>query len=210
MKTKIILSFFIVFTLVSCNHSPRKSGHNTDMPKALENEGELKVYSSRSWDDLVESLYKELADQTPELKELEGKLEMLAKSKIDSLEVFATYNEKNQSYYSAANVHLEQIKDSVLRTKMKSLIEASLTKYNVRIEEHTELMNLIDANTINLNDLHTVLKITKTLPMIEKYQAGKLPTKNSLKGFTKQLDEAMQMVDTLVKKQNSTSLTFCV
>ena len=46
-----------------------------DINKALQEKSSSYSLSKRSYDDdLVESLYKELADNTPELKDLENKI----------------------------------------------------------------------------------------------------------------------------------------
>jgi hypothetical protein len=158
------------------------------------------VSKSRWSDDLVESLYGELVDKTPELSQLEDKIENLRKSKGDSAESFNQYNQNNQAYFGAVNSHIEQIKDTVLRDKMKTFITANLSKYNEKVSPHLALLKAIEYKNVSLNDLHSVLKITRTLPLIEKYQRDNLPTTKSIKGFSKRLDETLKYADTLVKK----------
>jgi hypothetical protein len=87
-----------------------------------------------------------------------------------------------------------------LRDKMKILVANSLAKYNSLISTHTDLLKSIDTKGLTLNDLHTILKITRTVPLIEKYQKDKLPSSKSLEGFSKRLDEAINYTDTLIKK----------
>lgn len=201
MKKQIITAAFILATLASCNSSRKQENPEPETPKALEDKStSYEIVSKRGYDDLVESLYNELTDKTPELKKLEDKIDDLHKSKNDSTELFDKYNQKNQLYFSSANSHLERITDSLLRDKMKLLIAGSLAKYNSLISRHTDLLKSIDAKNLTLNDLHVILKITKTIPLIEKYQKDKLPSAKSLQGFSKQLDEAISYTDTLIKK----------
>ncbi len=201
MRKLIITVTFILTALASCNSSRKQENPEQETPKALEDKSaSYEVVSKRGYDDLVESLYKELADKTPELKKLEDKIGDLHKSKNDSTELFDKYNQKNQSYYNAANNHLERITDSLLRDKMKVLIADSLSKYNSLISRHTDLLKSIDAKNLTLNDLHIILKITRTIPLIEKYHKDKLPSAKPLEGFSKQLDEAINYTDTLIKK----------
>ena len=148
----------------------------------------------------MESLYKELADKTPELKDLETKLDALSASKSDSTEQYDKYNGKNGSYYSSADNHIKQINDSTLRKKMNSLISSSLTKYKSKIYRHTELLKYIDKKTMTLGDLHEMLIITTTLPLIEKYQNDNLPTTKSVSGYKKQLDKVLYMENNLLQK----------
>jgi phosphoenolpyruvate carboxylase len=201
MKKQIIIAAVILAALTSCSNSRKQDNSEQEIPKALEDKSSsFTIASKRGPDDLVESLYNELVDKTPELKKLEDKIDDLNKSKNDSTELFDKYNEKNQSYYSAANRHLERITDSLLRDKMKVLIANNLSKYNSIISRHGDLLKSIDTKSLTLNDLHAILKITRTVPLIEKYQKDKLPSAKSLEGFSKQLDETINYTDTLIKK----------
>ena len=201
MKIQIVLSTLIVLTLASCNNSPTQNNQKQETPKALEDKSySLEIASKRDYDDLVESLYKELVDKTPELKQLEDRIDELTKTKYDSTELFDKYNAKNQSYYNAASGHIEQIKDSLLKDKIKVLLANSLATYNSSISRHRDLLKSIEAKNLTLNDPHTTLKITRTLPLIEKYQKNSLPAIKPLEGFSKQLDETIKCADTLSKK----------
>jgi hypothetical protein len=202
MNKKNLLSTFICLTLFSCGNPRKESKPNQEIPKALDDsKSSYDIVSKNRWsDDLVESLYAELSEKTPELSQLEDKIGNLIKSKSDSTESFNQYNQKNQAYFSAVNGHIEQIKDTVLREKMKSLITGNLSKYNSKVSPHLALLKAIDDKNVTLNDLHAVLKITRTLPLIEKYQRENLPTTKSIKGFSERLDETLKYADTLVKK----------
>jgi hypothetical protein len=148
----------------------------------------------------VETLYTELTDKTPELKQLENKIEDLSKSETDSAKSFDNYNLKNQSYYNSTNRYIEQIKDSLLRGKIKALIANSLKNYNSSTSQHNVLLKSIETKNLTLSDLHTILKITKTLPIIEKFQKENLPTTKSLDGYLRQLERAIKYADTLSNK----------
>lgn len=169
MRTsKLIFSLFIL-TLFSCDSSSTQDKSQNQTPKALEDKSSsYEIVSKRGYDDLVEGLYKELADKTSDLKELEIQVDKLADSKGDSLEQFNIYNGKNKSYYQSAESRIEQIKDTVIKEKMKLLIQTSLTKYGSLVSKHNNILDLIEKKTITLNDLYLILKITRTLPLIEK------------------------------------------
>jgi predicted transcriptional regulator len=83
---------------------------------------------------------------------------------------------------------------------MKSLIATTLTKYNEAVSRHKELMDLIDTNNVSLSDLHNVLQIVKTLPLIEKYQSDKIPNTKSLEGFIKRQDEVLKQINNTIKR----------
>lgn len=204
MKKLILISTVILLTFISCDNARIKENQEQkqETPKALQEEKSYEIVSKRGYDDIIESLYKELADKTPELKDLETKLNALSRSKSDSTEQYNKYNGKNQSYYSSADNHLKQINDSTLRKKMKALISSSLTKYNSIVYRHTELLKSIDKKTMTLDDLHEMLIITTTLPLIEKYQNDNLPTTKPINGYLKQLDKAMQIENSLLEKND--------
>jgi hypothetical protein len=203
MKNITLLSTFIFLTFISCNNnSGIESKPNQETPKALDNtESSYAIISKRGgYEDMVESLYSELSEKTPELSQLEDNIENLRKSKGDSTEKFNLYNQKNKVYFNSVNGHIEQIKDAVLRDKMKVLITNNLSNYNSKVSSHLDLLKAIDAKNVTLNDLYSVLKITRTLPLIKKYQEESLPNPKSLIGFSKRLDETLKNIDKLIKE----------
>lgn len=200
MRIYLLLTSVILLA-ISCDNPGTRSQSENETPKALDdNSASYEYISKRGYGDLMESLYSELADKTPELKALEMSVDKLTESKSDSLELFTNYNGKNQRYYRSAEDHLGQIKDTVLKEKMKRLIEASLMKYDQSVLKHNTIINAIDKKTITLNDLHLILKITRTLPIIENYQRDNLPSTRSIEGYATQLDKAIVYADSLTKK----------
>jgi len=202
MKKQILIAILILLTFVSCDNSrnKEKQEQKPETPAALQEERSSGIISKRGYDDIMESLYKELADKTPELKELETKMKSLSGSKNDSTELYDRYNRKNQSYYNSANSHLTQINDSVLRKRLRVLISASLKRYNLKISRHSEILKSIDKKTMRLDDLHEVLMITTTLPLIENYQNNNLPSTKSIDGYSGQLNKVLQFENFLLEK----------
>jgi hypothetical protein len=178
-----------------------KRNQNKRHQKALEDKNSsYEFVSKRGYDDLVESLYNELVSKNVDLKQLEDKIDELNKSKGDTTNLFDKFNGKNQSYFSAADRHISEIKDSLLRDKMKVLIANNLTKYSSSIARHKELLKIVEAKSLTISDLHNILKIVKTLPLIEKHQSNNLPNTKSIEGFIKRQDEIIKLADTLAKK----------
>jgi len=201
MTTKIFISTILVLTFVSCDNTRTQDKPKQETPKALEDKSSsYELVSKRGYDDLVESLYNELVSKNIDLKQLEDKIDDLHNSKGDTTELFDKFNGKNQSYFSSADRHISEIKDSLLRDKMKVLIANNLTKYNSSIARHQELLKIVEAKNLTLSDLHNILKIVKTLPLIEKYQKDNFPNTKSIEGFIKRQDEVIKLADTLLKK----------
>ena len=199
MKKQIVLSAFILLGLISCDKSKTQEKMKPESPKVLTEESSLKMVSRQGYDDLILSLYKELANKTPELKELEQNIEDLETSKSDSTVVFLKYDGKNDAYYYSANKHVEEIRDSVLRKKMKSFIASSIAQYKTNIARHKRMLASIDTKTLTLNDLHEILIITTTQPLIEAYQHTNLPTTKPMNGYLKQIDKAVNYENTLIQ-----------
>lgn len=201
MTTKIFISTIIVLTLASCDNNRTQDKPKQETPKALEDKSSsYEIVSKRGYDDLVESLYNELVSKNIDLKQLEEKIDDLNKSKGDTTNLFDKFNQKNQSYFSSADRHISEIKDSLLRDKMKVLIANNLTKYNKSIARHEELLKVVEAKNLTISDLHNILKIVRTLPLIEKYQRDNLPNTKSIEGIIKRQDEVIKLADTLAKK----------
>ncbi len=198
MQAQISIITILTLVLASCSQPTPEA---PPMPKALEdNSHSYDLGSSRNYNDLVESLYAELLKNNVDLKQLEENIKALRNNKADSTLLFDKFNEKNQLYYSAADRHISTMNDSLMRDKMKMMIATNLAKYNKAIGKHTELTKMIAANNLSIEDLHTMLKIVKTLPLIEKYQNDNLPNTKSMEGFIKQQEETIKQLDTLVKK----------
>ena len=161
-----------------------------ETPKALEEQSSFSL--KRGGEDLVESLYRELVKNDPNLTELESRLDQLSDHRGDSTKAFRSYDYKNNSYYSSAREHIKNIKDSVLRGKMEQLIAASDTAYRVLTANHHALLAGIDKKALTVEDLHTMLKLTRTAVIIGQYQKGHLPGTGPLQRLLKEYERVEQ------------------
>jgi hypothetical protein len=201
MKLTATLLAIIVVGFYSCDNSRNKEKPEQEIPKALQEQSSNYSLSKRSYDDdLVESLYKELANNTPELKDLENEIKDWNGRNPDSLETFEKFDNKNNSYYNSAKSQYEAVKDSVLKVKVKSLVASSQTNYNNKVSGLSSLVAQLKSKEISLNDLHILLKIVKTLPLIEKYQKDNLPSGKPIESVIKDLEKIIFKTDSLSKK----------
>lgn len=90
--------------------------------------------------------------------------------------------------------------DTLLRDRLQLLIAQSMTNYSKTTAKHNELLHTMHNKNQALKDLHQVLKITRTLPLLEKYQKDALPSTNSMEGYVNQLNKTLNLADTLTKK----------
>lgn len=198
---KLFALIFLIFSFASCSDNRTETETNQEIPKALDdNKSSYKISSKRGSSDLIESLYNDLVHEDTDLKNLENKINELNKSKRDTTYLFDNYNSKNQSYFTSADIHVLEIKDSVLLHKVRDLVALQLSKYTTQIEKHKELLKVIEANQTTISDLQNVLKIVRTLPIIDKYQRDNLPSTKSLEGYIKQQEETIQLAEIVSKK----------
>jgi hypothetical protein len=201
MKVQIIISTIFIVILTCCDHPTVRETEKKDTPKALEDKSSsLEMVSKRGDGDIVATLYAGLVDKTPELKQLEDRIADISESEADSTKSFDNFDSKNLSYYNTVDRYIEQIRDSLLRDKVKALVASSLASYNLSISPNKDLLKSIEAKKLALGDLHTILKITRTLPVIEKFQKENLPSPAPLKGYLKQLNGTIQYADSISEK----------
>jgi len=192
--------FFLIiagFILSSCTR--RQTNHqNNETPKSLDDKKSYSLISKRGQTDMVESLYDELVSEKAELKQLENEIDDLHDQAPDSLSVFENFNSKNNKYYSSAKQHVDQIKDSVLKEKMKMIIRNSQTNYDNRIAALSGLVNQLNDREITLNDYHLILKLNKTLTMIEGFQKNNLPSIKPIGSVISKYNKLIQKTDSLL------------
>jgi hypothetical protein len=193
-------AIFILTLLVSCggqaenNHPPQQ-----ETPYALQDSKlDLKGYSRSG--DLVEELYQELVGKTPALQKLESDLDAFRPKPNELKGKFGLYDSKSNSYYNAANNKASAISDSLLRTKILSLITKSSKEYTYKTAELNALLKEIAINEATLSDHHTVLKIVLTLSIIEKYQNDNKPDKKEFKNLIKEQEGLISRTDSLTPK----------
>jgi hypothetical protein len=197
MSIKIFLSLILTLLLLACGKRQGAQAEK-ETPHALADDATYEISSRRSYDDLLEDLYSELVRKDIDLQALEEKIEALNENQIDSSVLFQNYDNKHQAYFLSAERHIAGISDSLVRDKMKALVAKSLTKYGALTTQHRELLGLIAAKNLTIADLHSVLKIVKTLPLIEKYQIDHLPSTKSMKGYVGKQEEVIRLEKELI------------
>jgi hypothetical protein len=202
MRRILIIAVFFSLLFVRCKQERNDVQSSPGTPESLQEKSnaEMGFSKKRMHGDLVESLYAELLEKNPELSELEKTIENLDVQKQDSLNSFKKFDEKNMSYYNSTERYTGNIQDSLLRMKIKTIIDNSLNNYDRRIAANENLISILDVKDNTLDDLHIVLKLIKTLPLIEKYQADNTPSVKPIEKVIMHFDKAIQRADTLAWK----------
>lgn len=200
MRPTHSLIIAVIYLLASCNEPDQPSA--SAAPKALEEKSDDSRFSSslgRSDRDLVESLYKEQVAKSPALQELEKTLERLPEKKTDSTAAYYKYKDNNGDYYGTAGKYVAEIKDSLLREKIKMLLASSESAYKNKVGPLSKLMEVLAIKDTSLQDLHLALKIVKTIPVMERYQNDHLPATDPIQYLINQYEKAIQQTKSLIK-----------
>ena len=165
-----LLVISLIFMTVSCNGNQNENRNSeVQNPEALQDDIKLKSLSKRGG-NLIDELYSELVEKTPELKKLETELESFQETPSETQNVFYNYNGKSSQFYGSANGFANQIKDSLSKKRILELIKKSNEKYDSESKEINQLVKQISDSQNSIQDNHKILKIVLTIPLIEKYQ----------------------------------------
>ncbi|MFB3387247.1 hypothetical protein [Flavobacterium sp. LAR06] len=182
------IAFLSLILLISCREN--ETIHvSKEEPKAFE-EKTIEIGRFRKGGDLVDDLYQELVEKSPELKALENELSEL--NPRDTTAIFYNYDQKSDDYYNSVESHINGIRDSVMKQKMINLITKSSDKYGSQKADLENLVNTINKKRSEITNYHTALKIILTIPLIEQYQKQHLPNKSP---FEKVIEKENQLLE---------------
>lgn len=192
-NAQFILLFTSILWFVACKKQAiTQEAKPTPTPAILDdNQSDLSSYK-RGYDDLVEELYQELKKTSPDLQQIEAELEKVGKEKLENSKQCSQFLNKSLNYYTAANQKIGAITDSTLKKKMLATIAGSESNHKKQMQDLTQLLQKMDTNAYSLQDYHTVLKITKTLPLIEAYQKSNLPDNKGTKAVIQHQEELLK------------------
>jgi hypothetical protein len=197
---KHLLSLLVItsiFMMVSCNGNENENRNSeVQNPEALQDEIKLKSLSKRGG-NLIDELYAELVEKTPELKKLETELETFQEMPSETQNIFYNYDRKSSQFYGNATGFANQITDSISKKRILALIKKSNEKYDSESKEINELVKQISNSQNSIQDNHNILKIVLTIPLIEKYQKENLPKK---KVFLKTIAEQKELNKKITEK----------
>jgi hypothetical protein len=167
-----LLVISLIFMTVSCNGNQNENRNSeVQNPEALQDDIKLKSLSKRGG-NLIDELYSELVEKTPELKKLETELESFQETPSETQNVFYNYNGKSSQFYGSANGFANQIKDSLSKKRILELIKKSNEKY----DSESKVL---------------------TIPLIEKYQKENLPKK---KEFLETIAKQKELIQKISEK----------
>jgi hypothetical protein len=190
MKITCLLAIVLFACLfLGCSQSDKQvEAAKEDTPAPLKDESEggiIRKMDSKRFDnnEMVDALYDDIIKKDSALHQLEDQIQWFDKARLDSLSAYNNYYNKSESYYSSANTRLENIKDTVLKERLKVLIAGSEDRLEKKVSVFSNLINGIDKESSTISDYHNTLKLVATLSVIEQYQNKNLPPIKSVKSL---------------------------
>lgn len=187
------ICFVTLCLLISGCENESKPQEDKIIDEAIEiAESNYDSYSSGY--DMVEKIYAEILKTDTALAQLEDSTNALLNKHHRLEKPFKSFDKKNNTYYTDAIGHLDNVNDSLLRQKYRALIMKSQANYVAQTQEINNIINDNELRRIKIKDLKIILKLTKTLPYIEKYQQKTKFNKDTLLGIDKELDSKLNQI----------------
>lgn len=168
---------FLLPLMSGCSEPPPPQ---PELPKALQEPSlvdEVAEYSSRgSSRDLVEALFADVLKSDTALRHLFNDIEAQLRNHGDSTERWVDFEQKNLAYYESAKRHAEHIADTVMRAAEFDRLRESQARYVASVLSARALDSAYMAKRSTLNDLEELVKIQRTLALMERYQKEQRPS----------------------------------
>jgi hypothetical protein len=198
MKRTYLLSLGLVGILVSGFIIEQTITASPEKPVLLPRIASLEYNKERG--DVVKDLYMGLMDKDNKLRRMEDHMRAVDESRIKLLEPFIDYNQRNESYYKDANAYADKVADAELRKRLKELLAASQAAYQASVKQHNHLLAAANSRMAEVQDLHKVLKVVQTLPLMEQYQHKELPATAPMQKYVDNVNGLAKHLDSLAGK----------
>ncbi|HZX57215.1 MAG TPA: hypothetical protein VFE54_00760 [Mucilaginibacter sp.] len=209
MKPLTLPVIILLFVLCSCERKPIHAVQSPkhEVPKPLQDDNkEFSLITKRGGDNLVEAIYADLVKKNADLKELEEQMAHFNEGRADSLKQFNEYDSKSDGYYTSAMETLGNIKDTVLKQRLRMLLAGSRKNYESKTARLKSLMKKIELDQVAIPDYYLTLKIAATLPVLEEYQNDNFPDGKSIIAITGESEKVRQQTQKLAEKYENNAV----
>lgn len=161
--------------------------------------GDYKGRYDGGYKDLVDELYSQAVKQNENLETIEEDIEKFYKKKSEALEKYNSYTAYNSRYYADARANAASIADTATRQKAYALITKGENRYKAKTAGWQATIASLNKNEMELKDLHTLLKIVVTEPLMEKYQNNNLPESSKANEANSDLQQLIQKIKAITQ-----------
>ena len=137
--------------------------------------------------DLVEALFVDVLKQDSALATLMRDLDDRQVVHGDSMESVQRFEGQNDSYYGAANQKAEALSDSTEEAKQLGVLNASRARYDARMAGIRGSESAYEALRTRTDDLVLLIKLQRTLELMERYQGTDHPREAMMKAEVERL-----------------------
>ncbi len=149
--------------------------------------------------DLVEELFEQAVKQNNSLESIEDDIEKFYKNRNEAIEKYNSYVAYNNRYYTDAKSKAATIAEAATKQRANDIISKSEAAYKAKTAEWQNTIATLNANEKILTDLHALLEIIITEPMIEKYQNSGLPDNTKIKEANSDLLKVIEKIKAITK-----------
>ncbi|KQS92467.1 hypothetical protein [Chryseobacterium sp. Leaf394] len=180
---KSLISTSLFLLIFSCSEKPENKPLENNVVDNVESSSSISLKSARGKGNLVLDIYSEMLKNDKKLQNLEQQIENVYKNTNVVISEYENIINKSDSYYNDAEQLTRSITDSLVKKEIERDIKFSYERYDLKTKKIKDLIVLINKNTSVIQDQHTIFKIRKTLPEIEKYQNAHPLKTDSLDNF---------------------------
>ena len=155
------------------------------------------LFYKRQYTDLVDALYKELESADSTLSNVASTVIELLEEKEEVENNFNKFDAKNKSYYNDASIHIDKIYDSAIKKNTSLVMQKHQASYFGRIWTTKQLISRLESKNKRLNDLLVVLKLTRTMAVMEEFQKNQLPSTKDFISLEQKFDKTISDIEKL-------------
>jgi hypothetical protein len=149
--------------------------------------------------DVVEQLYQVEVKNNSNLSDIEDGIEAFYKKKKDAYAAYNTFTNFNTNYYIDAKRKANTINDATTKQKALDILTKSETAYFAKMTEWNATIATLNANEKELYNLHSLLKITVTEPVVAAYQTKELPDNKAATAVNTELTKIIEKIKVITK-----------
>lgn len=180
---KIIITSALSLLIISCEQKSENNPLDNNVVDHVESSSSISLKGARGKGNMVFDIYSELLKNDKSLQNLEQKIENVSKETNSVISEYQKILNKSENYYDDAKQLTMSITDSMVKKEIERDIKFSSERYDLKTKKIKDLIVQINKNTNIIQDQHTIFKIKKTIPEIEKYQNAHPLKTDSLENF---------------------------
>lgn len=121
-------------------------------------------------DDLVQKLFADVLEKDTALSALLGRLDAQREQHGDTMRAYERFVTLNDAYYGSVERHATGLTDSTARKGQLGRLAQSRMAHDARLAPCVTLQNDYAASASRATDLITLIKLQRTLLLMEEYQ----------------------------------------